>query len=129
MFDRIVQGPSYPQHISKQVDVKEYRAPTDESVKLLRQMEQDALSNILKRMKLPNNVIEAEVHHQKDLARWADLYYIRLKINGKDYSVEAPVDRDSKPENVTQVIVKHLADHLAQVILSGVQPITEWPTR
>jgi hypothetical protein len=84
MFDyyNVGVGPS-------SMTVTEQRAPTDESVKLLREMEAAALQGILKTVDVKNNVVEGKVVFM----RHSPLQDVKLiavfKLNGKQFTCKS----------------------------------------
>lgn len=84
MFDKhiSVNGPRFPSHIS--INSTEKRAPTDESVRLLREMEEAAEKNVVARGTLENNLLEGQ---WTILSRpYEDKHecVLRMKINGHE---------------------------------------------
>ena len=60
MFDTYVQRHT-TEYVDRNITVKEYKAPTDESVKLLNEMTEKALNNIVKTFSTSNNTLQAKV--------------------------------------------------------------------
>lgn len=99
MFDRntVVLSSGRTQHHDHHVTVKEHRAPTDESVKLLREMEQAARDNVLASYQLTDNLISGVVEVVQDPMKLHPYRLVAtLKINGKIMQFAA----DIKPSNV-----------------------------
>lgn len=82
MFDTIVhhKQPNYPQHVA----VTEKRAPTDESVRLLAEMEAAARERVISTGRLDNNVANCEwLVMPQGLGTDRELI-VRVKINGRE---------------------------------------------
>lgn len=97
MFDTTIirQGPSYPQN----VNITEHRAPTDESVKLLNEMQEKAKRNLIDSIVIDNNVVNGVIYVMEDL-RYSKQFEVVFKfnINGRDFVIEEifkinPLDR------------------------------------
>lgn len=80
-------GPNYPQ------TVHEHKAPTDESVRLLREMESNALENILNTVTLDNNVVKAKfVFYQKVNIDFNVNVRIMFELNNTVYKIDKVID-------------------------------------
>lgn len=86
MFNKsiIVNGPRFPSEISVNANITEKRAPTDESVRLLREMEASAEKSVIARGSLENNVLNGE---WTIISKpWEDRHecVLRMEINGRE---------------------------------------------
>ncbi len=62
---------------------KEYRAPTDDSVKLLREMEEKAQEQILKSVRLDNNALKSVVHMYRNHLSCEIIFAVQIELNGR----------------------------------------------
>lgn len=93
MFDTFINK-SGPSHISASVTVTEKRAPTDDSVRLLNEMERKVLDQIVKTFHLRDNDFEAVMMvRQFSLSHPRGELYVAFKLNGKDYICREEVPR------------------------------------
>lgn len=77
-----------PSHVS----VSEQRAPTDDSVRLLREMEEAALQSVLKTMEVKNNLFEGKVIFMRHTPL-AEVKLIALfKLNGQLLTARSTMD-------------------------------------
>ena len=85
MFDRtyVSQAPAYPQRIT----VNEHRAPTDESVKILRDAEDRAQKAIVQSTRVDNCPIDVVLHQMPDHLSDIHKYACIFKLNGKKHRV------------------------------------------
>lgn len=115
---RISQATAYPQTIT------ERRAPTDESVRLLSEMEQAAEKRVLERGRLENNDFKATwttIHepYEPDLMRC----HCRYLLNGRERSFEFSIRRHqlkSKEEFknlLVSKITQELMEHVGMALL------------
>ena len=65
------------------VDVTEKRAPTDESVKLLREMEQRAQEQVLKAISVNNTEVDGVLHMMRNPLSCTYTFRFLYQINGK----------------------------------------------
>ena len=76
-------APAYPQRVT----VTENRAPTDESIKILRDIEERARGHVLQTFQVENHVVDGVVVvFQMSASDFQKKAYIRFRINGKDFS-------------------------------------------
>ena len=117
MFDSYVirREPNYPQI------VHEHRAPTDESVRLLKEFEEKADKKIVESIRLTNNRFEAQVHRHDDFASAKTYYKIIYQLNGYPRHVTCFVDDFGQEiEKSLEVIWKAIANDLASFLMEVV---------
>lgn len=74
------------------VDVTEKRAPTDESVKLLREMEQRAQEQVLKAISVNNTGVEGVLHMMRNPLSCTYTFRFLYQINGKKMTTDYEVN-------------------------------------
>lgn len=80
----------------EKVTIHEYRSPTDESVKLLNEMQEKALNNIVKSINVNDNTINAAVIYVFNaMSSIYDeiVYRVKFTFNGKEYNLEGKIPR------------------------------------
>lgn len=102
------------------VNVTEKRAPTDESVRLLKELEKAAFDKMLGSFELPSNVVRSRVAVNQDPLRWKNQFYILTEINGKKYEMRVDVDSDRDRREQIDLLYKGLSEQLAQIIMPDV---------
>lgn len=114
MFDTFIHRPAapYPQTITKH----EHRAPTDESVKLLREMEAKAREQIIKAHELKDNNFEAKILTEFDYMNDKYIVHIFFRLNGKEYRIEKPIPKGEFIFLKTPDFVNFIYEELAKVI-------------
>ncbi|QIG69799.1 hypothetical protein EVB81_230 [Rhizobium phage RHph_I46] len=115
MFDRThvhVHRPAGPSY----VHVDEHRAPTDESVKLLKEFEKEAQEKVDKSVRLESNLLRGVVHagiHHLSHDRQFDFHF---ELNGRRYKFSSTVpihlDRQSRTDKLIGDISAQLAEEL-----------------
>ncbi len=125
MFNKtfITQAPAYPQHIT----VNEHRAPTDESVRLLREAEDRAQKAITQATRVENCPIDIILHSSNDFINDNDKYVCIFKLNGKKHRVvydhkpqrskSATEDTIARALGVRDAIAKEIATTLTESLL------------
>jgi hypothetical protein len=107
-IDNSYRGPS-------KIDVTEKRAPTDESVRLLNEMQQKAFDNVLSCVQLDNNEL-------KDITWW--IYYdpyifsekarVRFMLNGRLFDKEITLPcKYTKSEEIPKLIMNKVLEYIA----------------
>lgn len=79
------------QYVTKEVNVKEYKAPTDESVKLLNEMTEKALSNLIKTFSTTNNTLQMTCAVYDDNLVYDRRFLCKFTLNGKDHTLDIPI--------------------------------------
>ena len=110
-------APAYPQTIN--------RAPTDDSVKLLQEMEAAAREKFLAAFVPEGNTVRgAVVKTIRDDIRADSIIHVRFELNGETYSFEERVDgvlAALDPREATEALYRRLADRIAGMLLGKVR--------
>lgn len=117
MFDSYQVGPREV-YVSKTVTVEEKRAPTDASVRLLREMETAARSEVDKAIRVDDTPIKMVVQSMRDHMSGDDIYRAHYSIGGRDLKTEYRHDSYQRPRiedairGLTEAIAKDVAVEL-----------------
>jgi hypothetical protein len=126
MFDKLYVAPqSHPTYVDRHVDVHEHRAPTDASVKLLREMQDAAQKTIDEVIVVSNSTFECVIHKIKSFADDRIVMRAIFLLNGKRmaaqfslHSLEAT--RDALAVGIRDAIALEIAnaclDEIAKVV-------------
>jgi hypothetical protein len=114
-------APAYPQ------TVHEHRAPTDDSVKLLREMEETSKESIIGSVLIEDNTLNGLVviFNMQPMVM-ARVAYIRFTFNGKEHVVKKELDHRfewEKPEGKTEA-VRMLFDEVMKQVGNDIWPAT-----
>ena len=99
-----------------------HRAPTDESVKLLKEMEEKAEKKITDSIRVKNSDIEMVVHHKFDHLNQQDMYTVLYRLNGKKEIVRVNCNEWN---NHQEEILKAVSEHIAINLLSSIKFLKE----
>lgn len=99
-----------------------HRAPTDESVKLLKEMEEKAEKKITDAIRVQNSDIEIVVHHKYNYIHQQEQFAVIYKVNQKQEVVHVNCNMW---ENYQEKILKAVSEHIAVNLLSGVKFVKE----
>jgi hypothetical protein len=117
--------------LGRNVNIQEHRAPTDESVKLLNEMQEKALSNIIKSIRIDNNLLNGVVvHHFEEICMGEHKYTCLFSLNGVPFRVDLKVNPRSAnsiedmvssfytelSKKIAENIMKHVGSQLFEVI-------------
>lgn len=110
-IDNSYRGPS---------TIVEERAPTDESVRLLREMEEAARRKVEETIVVADTSFECKIHKSHDALSYQDIYHVSYSMNGLKQNVLIRVDRYQKltPTQVAVVIRDRVAVDIANVMLN-----------
>lgn len=128
MFDTINlrQGDA---HHSHKHEVHEHRAPTDESVKLLRDMESAAKAAITSSTRVEDCALDVVVHQTLDMMNDEIMFVIVYRLAGTKYTVEhRHRNRLASKEDAKQRLIDGLRTALAQHIAGAILGRVKWPT-
>lgn len=105
MFNRMVILPQHHTHSTQYVtrEVHEHRAPTDQSVKLLREMEEKAKAEIVDAIHVGDTTFECVVHTMKFMADGSTKLMAVFSLNGKKLTAEYQ-DHDWKADPKTMAV-------------------------
>lgn len=108
------------QYVTKEVNVKEYKAPTDESVKLLNEMTEKSLANIVKQFSVQDNDFNFGVMVYKNPLRYTTEVHIKFKLNAKEHTTSFDVDEFKSMEGQVRDVYKALCGKLAEILMTPV---------
>jgi hypothetical protein len=119
MFDTHVHraAPNYPQHVNTQIT--ERRAPTDESVRLLREMEDKARDSVLFAIRCDANPFKFRAIVWDDMSTFTKMARINFALGEQEHDFEIELDRKLTHltrENVMEEIKRAILERLASVL-------------
>jgi len=119
MFDRVqvthLTPPGY-----QYVNVTEKRAPTDESVRLLKEMEQKARDNIIASIELDSNLVKGRVFVMKEWLSGKNNFAVLMDINGKRVEIKVSTDEYESVESQMQRIYEEIGKRIAVEVMPAV---------
>lgn len=121
MFDRtVIHAPQRTEFVDRNITVTEKRAPTDESVRLLSEMELAAEQKLICRGEIRNNTLAAQWNVFQDFASGMMDYKVavRVKLNSTDHTLRFPVQY--KYGNDEQAVVLAVRDKVAELIATQI---------
>lgn len=95
-------------------EITEKRAPTDESVRLLKEMESEAKNKVIEAIVVNNTEFECAVHKLVDPINDRELYRFIYTMNGKKSSVDIAIK--NWPEKTVIDKMMYARDELAKDI-------------
>lgn len=114
----IIQSPTRTDYVTREVNV--HRAPTDESVRLLRDMEAQARDEVLKTVRVADTQFECVVHqwqdHMNDSMNWRAVF----SLNGKKLTADADTSMWDLRNPDTRAQFAKLRDAMAKEIATHV---------
>ena len=97
--------------------VTETRAPTDESVRLLKEMEAEAKQKIADSITVSSTEIECNIQSVIEPLNDETVYYVSYRMNGKKGSLKVPIKNWQRPSDIEVMIM--VRDELAKDIASN----------
>lgn len=114
MLDRYQIGRDGPTTIN--VDVTEKRAPTDESVRPLKEMESAAEAKVLEAVRCGDNTFDCTIHVQDDHLSGSRLFAIIFKLNGRKMRAEYRASCEAGVDQIVPGILAAVSDEVARGI-------------
>ena len=121
MFDSYHTHPQTSVSVNK--TVHEHRAPTDESVRLLRELEQAAQNKILDSVRVTDSLFDGLLHYQHDYVNLKKLFACVIKVNGKKitarFDCDESLDREQIIFGIRDAIAREIANQITASVLSS----------
>lgn len=118
MFDSYTYKTASPSYVS--VDVIEKRAPTDESVRLLKEMEQKARDKVIASIELDSNLVKGRVYVMKDYMSGKNNFAVLMDINGKRVEIKISTNEYESPEAQLQEVYQEIGKRIAAEVMPAV---------
>lgn len=115
MFDTYLLGRPRTEYVTR--EVHEHRAPTDESVKLLREMEQAADAKRTASMQMPGNLFQGVVEAYRNNADATIHARAVFDLNGKRLSAVVHQGDHKEPSDLLKALHQRMAEVVAAEIL------------
>ena len=90
MLDKYIVS-SGPSSVTAKINVDENKAPTDEQVRLLNEMQDQAAHNLMNKIVIEDNDIKGKIFIFKEHFSDQFVAYIQFTMNGQPYEVRAEV--------------------------------------
>ncbi|CAB4122678.1 hypothetical protein UFOVP33_36 [uncultured Caudovirales phage] len=121
MFDRTIINQT--DSIRADITVTEKRAPTDESVRLLREMETKAKAEVIKAITLNDHRFDGVIHSMMEHLTGTHILRFVYSVNGKKLTTDFRIDMfDTSPEKWIPKFIDAVAKDLALSVLA--EPMT-----
>lgn len=98
--------------------VKEYRAPTDESVRLLKELEEAARDKVLKSHHYGDTTFDGTLLEVKDVCNKRKCYQYIFSLNGKEFRGQFEI-RDDGLDKAKQKLFKILSEAITIQLMTN----------
>jgi len=122
MFDRTIVHQA-PDHIRAEITVTEKRAPTDDWVRLLREMEAKAKAEVIKAVAINDNLFNGVIHTMFDALSYRTTVRLVYSMNGKKLTTDYHIDDSRSLDDSIAGLIDAVARDIAIEILR--KPISE----
>lgn len=117
----IINARTRTEYVDRNVTVTEKRAPTDESVRLLKEMERAAEDKIIDSIRVSDTHFECVVQSSLDVASDAFVMRAIFKLNGRRLEAEHTIQRcKASTQDRLDAAFSGLRDEVAKVISSEI---------
>ena len=107
------------ERVYERTETHEHRAPTDESVRLLKEMQEKAEAKVLSALTIEGNGFNCVIHSMLDGMQWKTVVRAVFDLNGKRMTAEASADADGDQDSRAQLLLD-LRDKIATKIANEV---------
>lgn len=119
MFDRTFIAPTVERTSYVTKEIHEHRAPTDQSVALLKEMEEAARAKLIESVKVTDTNFECVVHTLKEFASGDFLCKAVFSLNGEKLEAEVRTQDTTDRQKVWTALRDEIARVIAGHILTG----------
>ena len=111
------------QHVPYEKTITEHRAPTEESVRLLKEFQKEAEGLISDNIRLENNVLKAVGFYIEHGVSIYDYYtmYVYFELNEIKYSISQNIDRRNFINtrfHLTEIVAKKISELIIKEIIN-----------
>jgi hypothetical protein len=106
------------ERVHESVTVHEHRAPTDESVRLLREMEEAARDKVVQAIRLENSPIDCVVHVQDNHMTGDRDLCAFVRVNGKRIEIRRSFCMSTTVETIAAVLLAAVSERIAAEVLA-----------
>ena len=121
-----VHMPERTEYVDRNVTVHEHRAPTDESVRLLKEMEEKAREKIFDSFRLDGNGFECVIQCERDCMTMDTTAVAVFSLNGRKMQALARVTDRERQRDSPVLLASRLRDAVALTIANDVLSAS-WP--
>lgn len=114
------------------VNVKEYKAPTDESIRILNEFEKKAEENIVNKVNVKISTVDTvHIGFSHDPSLYGINHFVKFNLNGEEHKLKYHVDyyefdinkNFGIPSDIYEHLIEHMSKAIAKEILLKYHPI------
>lgn len=106
------------------IKVDEKKAPTDESIRLLMEMEKKAFDNLIDRYYIDDNVLKGSVHVFRDIFNQRYKIVSQFKLNGKEFRIENEIfEQHFTQEDARKLLYENMAKEIFLKLIESAEMI------
>jgi sulfite reductase alpha subunit-like flavoprotein len=123
MFDNYYPQRTNVVYESSNVSVTHKHAPTDESVKMLKQLEAEALAKIVNSIRVENTTFSCVIHSYSDNLYCVNKFMVIFKLNGKQIYLPISISDIKTRDETAQMIWQKIAERIAAEITADLSKV------
>lgn len=117
MFDSYVLRTGGPSYVSQNTEIHEHKAPTDESIKILNEMQEKARKDLLASVKVENNIFSCVITlFQQEIMTNSHVFMVKFNLNGNEYFMEDRVSNTEIRRNPIEHVMRKIFEKVAEEI-------------
>jgi hypothetical protein len=104
--------------------VDEKKAPTDESIRMLMEMEKKAFENLIGRFDVNDNILKGSVFVFRDVFTQSYKIVSRFNLNGKEFRIENQIfESQFAQEDARKLLYENIAKEIFLKLISSAEMI------
>lgn len=116
MFDNYYTAPARDRNVYVNTEITERRAPTDESLKLLKEMQEKALKSVVASGQTENNEFHCRWEVFDNYLYDTKIVFVVFKLNGVEYKWEITVPMFKSTEEIPEYVFESVCQKLASEV-------------
>ncbi|MCL1653809.1 hypothetical protein M2T28_14395 [Elizabethkingia miricola] len=115
MFDKSSHFYTNIYQLNGDVNVKEYKAPTDESIRILNEFEKKSEENIVNKINVKISTIDTvHIGFSHDPCLYGINHFVKFNLNGEEHKLKYNVEYEEYDNNKCFGIPFNIAEHLIE---------------
>jgi hypothetical protein len=123
MFNKTVIHQQNDRLVPYEKTVTEHKAPTDDSIRLLNEFQEEARKNLIRQIPLKNNIIKGDISVFDCKIDNVKLISIRFAVNGEEIIIEDKItdDINMNPDAAAEKIINMISKTIAQKLTINIK--------
>lgn len=104
----------------EKIFIEEKRAPTDDSIRIYKEMEEKIHSQIAEKLFVKNNLINYSIAFCNSPVYLHPIMYVKIKINDEEFSESFNITHIYDPENLVEILINWLSKKMLMLPIHNI---------